>query len=407
MRTLIFEPNYRGHRLHYVRLIADALLIQGHEVEIALSRDAVRSIEFDVHLSSLPARFHELNSDSESPGTTWGIAGRKLRAFSDLLRRSEVDHVYIPYGDGMTQRGAAEALLRIRRGVPSVFTEGLQLRGHFAYPGRDPRSRILSRLTNELMIRSPWDRVHVLDPLAYERLERQARESGRSSKFDLIPEPVELDLGRSRAEARERIGLDPRARYVGAVGAIDNKRKGSDLLLAAFASGLGAGVKLLLVGKQNSTIKAALGTEYSALVQAGSIVSLDSYVSQQDLSDAIASCDVVALPYRQHSGSSGIAVRAAAARRPIVASGYGWLGECVRRFQLGATYRGGHARDLAEALASVLQESSPLVLTERARRFVEFNTVENFQAVWTRQIRLRAKQTALPSAKTWEWVMSG
>jgi len=265
---------------------------------------------------------------------------------------------------------------------------------------------VVARSSQSLISRAPWDYLHLLDPLVYEYLKGLPHLPRGEPRFDLIPEPVEAGLDGPKTEARDRLGLDPVASYVGCVGAIDT-RKGVDRLLNAFSRGLGANVKLLLVGQHDPAIRKALGGDFAAAVRAGSIVSRDDYVAQRQFADAITSCDVLALPYRAQVGSSGLLVRAAAARRPVVTSNYGWLGECVRRFDLGATCDTSNPDQFAAAIAGALTRSSPLALTERAHRFVKFNTEANFKEVWTRQIRLRAGKSPQSSHLTWAWVMFG
>jgi glycosyltransferase involved in cell wall biosynthesis len=46
---------------------------------------------------------------------------------------------------------------------------------------------------------------------------------------------------------------------------------------------------------------------------------VDRYVTETEMDEWLAACDVVVCPYRKNSGS-GIAARAIAARRPVVAS---------------------------------------------------------------------------------------
>ncbi len=406
MRTLIFAPDPGGHRLHHVGLIAEALLGLGHQVDVALPERALESAEFATHLGAIEPSLVEVTPINSSVQNPWAIAGQNLRSLKAILRRLEPDHTYIPYADGMTQRGALEATMRWRQLPRTSYLEALHLGGHFAYVTRNLRSEILRRSSRAAIVRAPWDYLHLLDPFAFEDLSNRLARFSRDLNLDLMPEPVESGLDGSAADARALLGLDQDARYVGCVGAIDT-RKGIDRLLDAFSKGVAKESKLLLVGKHDSTIRAALRDDFSAQVRAGSIVSIDAYVSQQELQAAISASDVVALPYRKHSGSSGIAVRAAAAGKPIVASDYGWLGECVRRFDLGVTCDAGRPDELASAIASMLRRAPTFALSQRGRRFVEFNTEDSFAAVWTRQIQIRSGTVPETDAKTWNWVMTG
>lgn len=144
--------------MHYVRLIADALLALGQEVEIAHAWGAKTSGEFAVHLSPLSPTVRYVETDEVDHGGPWGkLPGTDCELYQTSCADSSPTTPYIPYVDGLTQCGALEATLRIRRLPAITFVEPLHLRGHFAYEALDFRSEVVRPSTRTLIRRAPWD----------------------------------------------------------------------------------------------------------------------------------------------------------------------------------------------------------------------------------------------------------
>ncbi len=151
-------------------------------------------------------------------------------------------------------------------------------------------------------------------------------------------------------------------------------------------------LRLLPEGDQRQLALAVIGAppggEAERLEQALSFLRSESkvqvasdsrYVPEAEIPDAFAAADLVLLPYRRHVGSSGVLVRAAQARLPVLSSDYGLLGEQVRRHALGRAVNSSSPATLAEALMDWLREPAAWPFdAARARRFAAQNTSEGF-----------------------------
>ena len=424
LRLLIFEPNPTGHRLQHVRLLLDAASSLPVAPVLALSRGAPATQEFAVHLAPALASDGragggpavEVDASLDVPdgaGRSPVSAGlAHLRLLHGAVAQHRPDHVYVPYADGLAQlAGVAQALgrspLRPARGAPRPVAEALLMRGRFAYPADSPLRGAKSRVWLAATAASPFDVLHHLDPIPYEAIRR--RGGHLAAKSRIIPEPVEplRDIG--RVAARRRLSLPEGGRYVGCVGRLD-RRKGIDLLLAAFAAAdragrIGPGDRLLLMGRAEPQIAALLAGEHAALVAAGRIVVIDRYVDEAELEAGVCALDVVATLYPQHIGSSGVVVRAAAAGRATLGSDYGWVGMAVDRFGLGRTCRASDTPAVAAALADLLDESGRFALPPLGRRFVEFHTAANYAAHWTAALRERLGLPPDPNRRSWDAVV--
>jgi len=403
LRTIILELNPSGHRFHYVRLIAEGLSEVGLRPVIVTSARAVASPEFDVHLRRV-AGLADIDASVHFPEKRgWALAGTTLQALRGALTKHRPHHAYLPFADGVAQRLALEGLLRRSGFLSQTRIEGLLFRGEFAYPRtRTPRDFVKDRVTEYLISRVPRTSLHLLDPLVYEHV--KSISGHHRLAVTLVPEPVEMTFSMSSSESRDVLGLERSGKYVVCVGGI-SRRKGTDLVLRAFQDRrIPSASALLLFGPHDEHTRSLLRGPFADAVRRGEIVSRDGYLPQSTIEHAVSAADVVALPYRRHVGSSGVLTRAAAARKTIVGQEYGWIGECIRRFELGYTCDPESIRDLSATLERALKK--PVAQNSDARRFVAFNRPENFKAAWMTDVRRRLGLPPKQATKTWDWVLA-
>lgn len=404
MRVLIFEPGHKGHRLVYIKRLLPALSGLGVDVTVAVSRCALDSETYAANLRDWSTSVH---IDAWMPlivrRSPVELLAEQVSLLNKSIARSKCDHVYVPSGSGLSQLlGLAQTLgVSILRKGPEA--EALMFSGRFAYPQSTRAMTLQARASIFAAVRSPWTRLHHLDPRAVQKL-RQA--CSRPDKVRLMPDGVETPPTVTAAEARQRLGLPIEGRYVGCVGAIDH-RKGAHLLVDAFRTARRApGDRLLLAGPASAALREHVRRHAQHLVEAGDLITIDRYLSDEELMLAIAAIDVVGAVYPLPYLSSSIVIRAAAASRPVLASDQGWSGWIVPQFDLGWTCNAGSGPALAHALERALADAGQFIPSEAARRYVEFQSVENFTSAWTSRIRERL---GLPSdlARTWEWAVSG
>ena len=402
MHVLIFEPDYQGHRLQYVRTMLPGLLGIADRVTVALARDAPQSREFQLHLGELATR---VDVDPWMPPVRRGIlsgARDRIGLLRQSIRRVRPGHAYLPYADGLAQLlglpGAWSWTV-----PPDVELEALMLRGGLGYPSTSARHSLKVESSWRLATRPPWYQLYHLDPIVYGRARERVGDAAR--RLRLMPDPVEQPAAGGREAVLARYGLPTDGRYVGAAGMM-HRHKGVDRLIRAFAqAGLPATDRLLLAGPQEPPIRETLGDVVS-LVRDNRILSVDRTLSAQELADLIRVMDVVCVPYARHIGSASIVIRAAAAGRPVLASDFGWCGLVVPRFGLGWTVDAVDISALAASLAPALEGSARFHLSQAAQRFVEFHTPENFSAIWSTGLRRRLGLPPPDGVREWDSVVA-
>ncbi len=406
MRALVFEINFEGHRFHYAaRLIEGLASLRNAGVYPVLvtSRAAVQSDEYRVHLKPLEALFEIDAHYAPPPPSLLQHARHTVASLKDAMHRLRPGYCYVPYADGVAQMLGAARQMGDDPLPPEVPIEGLMMRGGVFYPQPGGPKSFVRRLSWTIAMRARWNQLHHLDPLV---VAAGKRAGGRSRLLSLMPEAVEASDTMTREAARRRLGIPDDAGHIAGSIGIQDERKGIDRLIQAFLDADAGGSldprsRLLLVGRQSAGVAAMLAGPATAMVLSGRIISQNRYVDQDELATVLAASDLICTPYPRHIGSASIVVRAAHARRPVLASDFGWCGYIVPRFELGRVVDVLNPAAFASALAQELNEATGYTPSPAAERFVQFHTIENFQAAWTEGIRRQLRLPSAPGRMKW------
>lgn len=397
MRVLIFEPGVMGHRLHHVRQMIDAFAELPVEIVAAVAESAPASPEFAAHLSDVDAG---VRWDAALRGSQGGFANRAshaVRQLRETIERHRPDRVYVPSGDGLSQMLGAVRMVGLKALPKDVACEAMLLRGTICYPHESKKTALKARLSWMTAKRAPWETLHLLDPLVWDYV--RANEPKLAARCDLMPDPVEVPTRDDKRAARRELGIAEDGRYLAVVGLINN-RKGCDKLIEAFAAArLESDDRLLLAGVIDSETKPILAREPAAsLVRSGRIVCIDRTLSQPELLVAIEAAELIVAFYPRHVGSASLAIRAAAQKRLVLASNYGWAGVIVPKFHLGTTIDSEDTATMPRAIETALREGATFQQSAAGERFVAFHRAENFRAHWTDGAR---RALGLPRSADW------
>jgi glycosyltransferase involved in cell wall biosynthesis len=132
----------------------------------------------------------------------------------------------------------------------------------------------------------------------------------------VLPHPVEARPLADRETSRRKLAIDgPLVLFLGLI----RPYKGLDVLFDAAPRIVEeTGAAIAVVGEVFPESRAEVDRLMRRPI-ASRIRLVDRYVAESEMDEWLAACDVVVCPYRKNSGS-GIAARAIAARRPVVAS---------------------------------------------------------------------------------------
>ena len=307
--------------------------------------------------------------------------GRLLRRYVEQIRP---DHCLLMYFDQVQ----LPLTLGLRFDFPVRFS-GIYFRPSFHYAAisgaaatlRDRAAGMRKRALLSAALRNPHlGHLFCLDPLAVPFVNGQRWKV----RVAALPDGVESRAPtRSPLETRDAWGIDTGKSVLLFFGSMA-ARKGIYQVIEA--------LKLLPAEDQQQLALAVIGAaaagEEARLEQALSALRKQSavqvaadnrFVPDAEIPAAFAAADLVLLPYQRHVGSSGVLVRAAQARTPVLGSDYGLLGEQIRRHALGRAVKSGSPAALASALQDWVRDplSWPFD-TDSAGRFAAENTAEGF-----------------------------
>ena len=242
-----------------------------------------------------------------------------------------------------------------RLNIPFIFT------AHNLVPRLNPLARHGLQFTSKLAVRILAVSNAVADSLQANGVEGR-KIAVVSNGIDVAP----FDAPYDRVALRARFGIAPDAPLIAAVGRLAPE-KGFDVLIKAFPSVKRhlPDAQLLLVGDGPQM------TALRHLAQNEEAVHFTGYVP--NVVPIMQCADVAAIPSRQE-GQGIVALEAAAASRPVVASRVGGLSETVMENATGLLVPAENSTALADALTALLQdaprrEAMGNVARERVEKF--------------------------------------
>jgi glycosyltransferase involved in cell wall biosynthesis len=372
MKALVFEPHASGHRLNYVAVVLEAIGSLCPSVVFGTTKAVLDSVEFAEALA--PMQGFDVSAPVSGPLTSRQAAHFLLR----LEREHQPDVTLIPTADGIAQWLGWNRLLRLGLGSRQPPRVMLLMRGHnYLRPSAAP-NLALKRLLSAIGLRLSGARTLLaLDDELFELLRKVPLKAEVVRIPEVPPAPVVI----AREPARESLGISDQAFVVGFFGRRD-KRKGFDLLINALRVTTDPSIHLLVMGKASDETTDLFQRFRSQPAWAHRITSYERFVSREELNQGMAACDVVALPYREQEGSSGILTEAAAAYRYVLAADGGWIARTIREHHLGAVTNPYSCSTFATAIQNAIATAHNLQHMDARRKFLAFNRLDNVLEVW-------------------------
>lgn len=327
--NLIVVPSHQGHRLTYVRYLAESLEREGRQYLIAASAEAVDSEDWILHLNE-DRRKRVTHPVSFSPSDVL-----------ELARVSGADEVILPEGDSWLKWLALNSI------PPEVET----LRLLVMRPDGQHRCPLIASVQTAVkasvrwLVRRRHPRVRVLT-----LEDSHAQRRGRWG----VPDPVVFTASGSALEwATAKIETAPEVTgWAAIVGGI-NGRKNIDIVADAL-SRTPDPIGLLIAGK-SSVPAPVLNAWIEPVVNAGRpVVVIQDLLRDEELDALILKASCVVLAY-SNVGPSGIAGKAMSAGTPVVTAGSRSLRALSRAWPSHVLSTHLRAADLSIAIASAVK----------------------------------------------------
>lgn len=266
------------------------------------------------------------------------------------------------------------------------FTPTLHYREFLNYSpnGKERRQHLKQRLfLSRLFAHPQFKTLFCLDPMAVSFI---ARHFKQDAGVVHLPDPVAMPSSseNTASQLKTQLGIESDRKVLLAFGILADARKGTRQLLEALQQlkpEFCRKICVLLVGEPfpegQATIQSWLEPVRKSLrVQ---VITQFGYVPESDVPRYFELSDFVMAPYQKHPGMSGIVLLAAAAKKPILSSNYGLMGELVKQYGLGIGVDTTNPSGIAKGLTRLLSKpSADLYNVEGMKTFVELNSPRKF-----------------------------
>lgn len=338
----------------------------------------------------LPIKSEEQNKlHSYSSGINRPIRGlQEFNLLSTYAEKLKINNILFPYFD------TRMLSLALGKKLPCSFS-GVYFRPsfHYAYfksgyvPSwkdklQNARERVtLSRVINNNNLKT----LFCLDSFAVKHI----NQASKQKKAIYLPDPVRRYPSSSHwklDKIRTTLNIE-KDRQVHLVFGDLNKRKGVKQILEAASlipKNLLNKFCLLFVGSMSGQSYEQFQTKKRELQKLCSIqiIHQNQYIPETSIQSYFELSDVILALYQRHVGMSGILNRAAAARKPVLSSDYGLMGEITRHYQLGLTVDSSKPQSIAKFLSKFL-EGNPQKYCDPDGMFAfaEQNSVDKFTSI--------------------------
>lgn len=373
-RLLLFDLSVGGHHPSYLKYLVQ----YWQEQDFSGQLDLVVTPEFEARhgdVATLVAQGARTQLITITPEEVAALPRRRhfrervQRAFGEwrlldrYARRLHSDHALLMYFD------TAQYPLILRRSLPCGLS-GIYFRPTFHYGQfsgfqagfRDRWQQWRDLWQLKLACGHPrLQYLFSLDPYVVPLVDRW------SSRFHCchLPDPVQIH-GLSPEvpeQLRRQLAIDPHRQIFLFFGDLSG-RKGLFPLLQAWqqlSPPTRSAACLLLVGAIHGRDRPRAMPLIHQLqgIPENQIITVDRFISESEIQPYFALTDWVLAPYQRHVGMSGILVRAAAAKKPLISTDYGLMGEITRRYQLGLTLDSTNPQAIAQALENCCDPTVP------------------------------------------------
>lgn len=343
----IFEPNTGGHHPVWLQYIVEDFLYAGYRLTLGVDllkmkpffeKTAPHLVDRVIWVDVLNDKRHWRNTNV-------------LKTLAHMDGEIGADHIFLPNLDVMMSDISRWAAVG---SFPPQCLKG-RLSGVYHRPmPLDVEQKGLTNLWKRIGLRrlltEGWFKnIYFVD----EFLADAVTHLFSGANYYTLPDPWDGDFSiYDRLSARQALGI-PEQAVVWLHYGVGAKRKGLSFVLNAFNRLLIEDRPFLLIAGQLKP-DAELEGLLSHWVSHHKAYVLNRYVSDLEEKQCFAACDGVLLPYLSHYGSANVLSRAAAAKRPVIASDFHLLGQRVRYYGLGYVFENENQNDFI----SVYQKTS-------------------------------------------------
>lgn len=341
--VLVVETSSAGHRLEYVRLIAELAAEHGASIELATTAAVIESEEYERELRTRAnVRAHAVLEPGKSLRVQLVNTWRSLRraaAGSSVLVIPNIDEKLV-------------ALALFHPLFRRVDVRGIVMRPVDSSETRPPKLRLKAALISWLRGRGEGI-LDLVSPIAL---------ASDVTAGTYIVDPSGLlgtfsadvpmnEAGRSLEEWKSSASTP----VLGILGMLNDRKCVEEILRAAIDT---RAFRLVIAGKPSSPEFGERLVELAQTLGAQGAFLLPRGLSARELEGCVRSCDVLSLAYRNERGSSGFLMHAVRNGIPVLGFRNETVNEAIARLHLGAILAG---LDVNEVSRGVLEAAGTTV----------------------------------------------
>jgi glycosyltransferase involved in cell wall biosynthesis len=364
-RLMLFDLSVGGHHPNYIRYLIEHWnhkKIEGH-LFIVVSPDFFKKHDDVVRLSTPSIEFIAISSDEATR-----LIQSKQAVQSSFLEWElhckyaatlQIDHSLLMYFDHLQ--------LPIIFGTrPPCMFSGIYFRPTFHYKHFEnyvPTIKDIFRAWRQKLLLSvvlknkQLATIFSLDCYAVPYIESLAP---KSKGIKHLPDPITAIqvTPQDVQDFKKNLGIEENRKVFLLFGLLSERKGIFQVLEAAklLTTDVAQRCCLLLIGEIPTIIKSDILDIIDDLRRKSSIQIIinDDYQSEEIIPLYFSASDIILAPYQQHVGMSGILLWAAAAKRFILASNYGLLGELVYRYKLGIQVDSTNPEEIVKSIIQLI-----------------------------------------------------
>jgi hypothetical protein len=336
-RVVLVEGNPSGHRLSYVRVLAEAALGRGDSVTLVTSSDAVADGRFEAHLGRLRERMTVMTHD-----------GFDLTSLAKLTDAIGPTITVVPDGDAIAVELARTGRWNGAGRLSLLIMREKAQRQRF--PNMTP---VRSAIKTLILLRaSRVGRVHLV-------VLKSAVWTGRS-RFVTARDPIEVSYNSDLAEDLQTDwSLESSKYWFGVLGAITPRKNLELVLKSLLAFPDLSGVGILVAGRCDPDVVARSKDLIDRLRLRGALVVVQNrLLSDAELDNAISVIDCVVIAH-SNEGPSGLFGKSVALGTRVVTAGAASLRMDSGSFPASASWSRLTVEALSTALSRARESNRP------------------------------------------------
>jgi glycosyltransferase involved in cell wall biosynthesis len=339
MQILIFSPTNSGHNIEYLEHIFQYIDNQGYSAIIALPKE--RSSSNIMHTKEL------IKIDYLESNYSCLSSENKALVINNLCIKWKIEHILFMQLDILV----IPAFLKINKttNLSCIYFEHYvryKLISEWRFWARGIKyisKIVMNKQVRNIFVLNDKFGVKVLNSIHY-----------YAPKFKFLPDPIDLQSKYNLAKTNKSSIIK-----LYCLGALHSRKNTIGVIksLQYIPEELRSQIKLSILGQTPEDEFIAIKKEIQLAKDVNPLIKIQYQnisLTKAEFELHVAKADILAIPYIQHVGSSGILGNAVKYQKLVVGSNSGLIGALIKKYYLGITVNENDPRSIAEGITKLI-----------------------------------------------------